>query len=185
MDSWHYKEYELKRVQKRKELNLLQSQQFPTIKLYGRYNLYGQGPEESDIWHALNDMRARNHVLGVSASMVIFNGFQTRATKSRLKAELLQLQLKNEQADRIFRQDQIELGQSVKYARTDIQNHRDTIAHQKQKSKMNGRLFDVREVNAIVKLEDQIELVYQQMELDASLIEERVKLKELEILNEE
>ena len=183
-ESWQYREWELQKEKKRKELALHKAQQYPTIKLYGKYNFYGTGSERCTIWCSLYDMEARNYVVGISASMTLFNGFQSSATEKRLKAELLQLELQEMQESRRLIQQQEETRQNVRYASNDIKNYRSTISKQNRKDKMNSRLYEIKEVTAIDKLEGKIELLYKKLELKIREIEKSVKLKELEILNE-
>lgn len=183
-DSWQYQEWELQKEKKRKELELLAAEQYPTIKLYGKYNFYGTGSQNCTIWCSLYDMEARNHVIGISVSMTLFNGFRSSATKKRLKAELLQLELRKEQENRRLRQQHLEVRQNIRYASNDINNYMATINQQHQRGKMKNRLFNIKEVTAIDKAEEKIELLYKKLDLATRIIEQNTKLKELEILNE-
>jgi hypothetical protein len=128
-------------------------------------------------------MGERNKVIGISFNMTLFNSFQTSATKKRLKAELLQLKLKNMQEERRLKEEHLEIRQSIKYASSDIKNYNSTIEEQTNKAIMKNRLFKVKEVTAIDKLEDKIEILYTKLQKSSKIIEQDFKFKELEILN--
>lgn len=181
-ESISYKEFSLQKQKKVKELNQVYSEYYPKINLFGKHNWYGAA--ESTAKYALQDLKKRNYVAGISVNWVLFNGFQTVSKQERIKAELEQLKLQELEEKREFEKVQHLNEQKILSLQNDIRNYQDNLNIQEEKLKMNQRLRDIKKIDKISEFEDKVEKLQKILQLKKSLISKWSKQKELEILNE-
>jgi len=176
-----HQSFQAKKEQKEQELELLDAELYPSINFFGRYNMYGA--KVTSIWTSMYHMRKRNYVVGLGVNYTLFEGFKSSASKKRLKAEKLQLELQDQEQEEIFAQQQKANEQKVQSIITQIEQTTQSIAQQEQKTQMLTRLQAQQEVDGISVLKNKVSAIYKQLALDKNLIEQQSKLKEMEILN--
>lgn len=181
-ESFTHQSFEAKKEQKGYELELLNSEQYPTVQFFGKYNFYGA--KECSLGCAFEEMKERNYLLGIGLNIPIFSGFKSTASKRRIKAELLQLTLQDQEQQEYFTQQQKENQFKTESIATQIEQTQKGIDEQQNKINMTQRLLDQQEIDSISGVKEKIASVYKQLELESHLIEQSSKLKEMEILNE-
>lgn len=181
-NTFTHQSFQLKLQQKEHELDLLNAELFPTVNFFGRYNLYGA--KKTSIWVSNYHMRPRNYVVGLSVNYNLFEGFKSFASRKRIKAERLKLELQDEEQEELYTQQQRENEAKVESIVTQIEQTHKSIEEQQTKSSMLTRLQVQQEVDGISVLEDRTAAIYKQVNLDKSLIEQQSKLMEMEIFNE-
>lgn len=181
-DSFTHKSFQAKKEQKEYELELLDSQQYPTVNFFGRYNLYGA--KKTSIWVSMYHMRPRNYVVGLSVNYKLFEGFKSFASRKRIKAEKLKLELQDQEQQELFVQQQKANKEKVQSIVTQIEQTTKSIEEQTEKTDMLTRLQAQQEIDGLSVLRDKVATIYKQLALDKNLIEQSSKLKEMEILND-
>lgn len=179
--SWQYKSWSRKIDRKRKEIELLHDQQYPAIDLYADYNF--RGAAKCRIGCAFEHMKPSHYVIGVRASVALFDGFKSEATERKLRAEEEQLRLQRLQSQREYQQKQREIAHNAQYIGEEIGLYEEMIGYQEQKLHMQKRLLKNKEITAIVKLKDEIAILYKKLELAVKKAVRASKLKEMEIHN--
>ena len=164
------------------ELELLDSEQYPSINFFGRYNMYGA--KKTSIWVSMYHMRPRNYVVGLGVNYRFFEGFKSFASRKRIKAEKLQLELQDQEQQELFVQQQKANKEKVQSIVTQIEQTTKSIEEQTGKTNMLTRLQAQQEVDGLSVLRDKVAATYKQLALDKNLIEQSSKLKEMEILND-
>ncbi|WP_373071178.1 TolC family protein [Sulfurimonas sp.] len=181
-ESIGYKEISFQKQKKAKELEQVNSEFYPSVSLFGKHNWYGAAECSANC--ALEDLKKRNYVVGISVNWVLFNGFQTVSKQARVKAELEELRLQELEEKREFEKVQYLNIQKILSLQNDIQNYQDNLNIQEEKLKMNQRLRDIKKIDKISEFEDRVEKLQKILQLKQSLISKWSKQKELEILNE-
>ena len=181
LKSRQYKSWSRKIDKKRKEIELLHNQQYPAIDFYANYNFYGSA--KCQIGCAFENMEPSHYVIGVRASVALFDGFKSEATERKLRAEEEQLRLQRLQSQREYQQKQREIAHNAQYIGEEIGLYEEMIGYQEQKLHMQKRLLKNKEITAIVKLKDEIAILYKKLELAVKKAVRASKLKEMEIHN--
>lgn len=181
-NTFTHKSFQAKKEQKEYELELINSELFPTVNFFGRYNLYGA--KKTSIWTSMYHMRERNYVVGLGVNYTFFEGFKSSASKKRVNAEKLQLELQDQEQEELFNEQQKANKQKIESIVTQIEQTNRSIEEQEQKTDMLARLQAQQEVDGISILKDKISVIYKALALDKNLIEQSTKLKEIDILND-
>jgi len=181
-ESFTHQSFQAKKEQKEYELELLNSEQYPTVNFFGRYNLYGA--KKTSIWTSMYHMRARNYVVGLGINYRFFEGFKSFASRKRIKAEKLQLELQDQEQQELFTQQQKANEEKIQSIVTQIEQTTKMIEEQTGKTNMITRLQAQQEVDGLSILRDKVAAVYKVLAFEKNLIEQSSKLKEMEILNE-
>jgi len=181
-ESFTHQSFEAKKEQKGYELELLNSEQYPTVQFFGKYNFYGA--KECSLGCAFQDMKKRNYLLGIGLNVPVFSGFKSIASKKRIKAEQLQITLQDQEQQAYFTQQQKENQFKRESISTQIEQSQKGIEEQQHKMNMTQRLLEQQEIDSISGVKEKIAAVYKQLALDKNLIDQSAKLKEMEILNE-
>ena len=181
-DTVTHQSFQMKERQKQYELALVKAQKYPTVTLFGKYNLYGS--KECSLWCALEDTKERNYVVGMGINIPIFDGFKTDASKKRIHAEIVQLKLQDQEQEEIFFHKQYKNKVNLQSISNQIEQTQESIKEQQYKSTMVERLRAVHEIDSFSEIKEQIATLYNLLTLHKHFIEESAKLKEMEILND-
>lgn len=141
------------------------------------------GAKKTSIWVSMYHMRKRNYVVGLGINYRFFEGFKSFASRKRIKAEKLQLELQDQEQQEFFVQQQKANEEKVQSIVTQIEQTTKSIEEQTEKTNMLTRLQAQQEVDGIAILRDKVAAVYKQLALDKNLIEQGSKFKEMAILN--
>jgi outer membrane protein TolC len=178
-DSFIYKQRKLDIKQKEKEILQLEQELYPSIKLFSTYNFYEKDKEHMEESFELDE---RNYVVGVGINIVLFEGFKYDATKRKLKAELKQLNLQNEQYKKEFYLQKKENQKEFSKISDNIINISYTKDAYEKKTDTIHKLDNVKNIDTVSLLDNEIKNHEKNLELQSSIIQKNIKLKEMEII---
>jgi outer membrane protein TolC len=171
-------EYQEKIKQKTKEIQLASKERFPTINLYGNYNLY---KSDYDKWSKSLGLEERNYIIGLSLSLTLFDSYIYDTKKRKLQLQIKKLQLENElQKEKYIlsqsnlSQEVVSLDEEIHYSKINQTKHQDTLRLQKN-------LQDKKLSDSISSLEKEIQQYKIDLNLDLNKLTQIIKLKQMQI----
>lgn len=180
--SIEYQIYNLEIEKKKAELGILRRERFPQFKLYSNYTLYGSDRDKFDV--ALEDLRQKNWVIGVSTVISLFEGFKSVNNEQRLKLEISKLQLEREKKIAELKNLCDKTSRTAMLYKQEVRTQKDLLKNAQDKTAMIERLDRQQIIDKVVLLTQKIELINQALALEKTLINKISFTKKLNILLE-
>ena len=177
-NSFISKQLKLKTKQKIEELNLLNNSNYPVIKFYGSYNVY---KNNDDSFRQSFKLDKKDYMIGFGININLFNGFKYTSNKAKLKAEMTKLNLENKEQKELFYFNKIQSKQMFKSINQNLYKLEENLKEQNLKSSMINRLSNIKNIDMIRKLKNDIENIQIKKELEIVKIKNRIKKKEMHI----
>lgn len=158
---------------KKSEINLIKAEYFPTISLFGKYDIYGSNTD--NFGDAFDDMKENSYKYGLNISWQIFNGFKVISQEKKAFQELKKLSLNYEKSKQDFQSELNSLNKTYKFNKKVIEENNKALNFSDEKIDMNSRLNEIGEINKTVEIESIIKKLY--VELDLKKAQEEMSYK--------
>lgn len=178
-----YKNYQAKIDKKIKEAELIDRNKLPKIAMYMNYTVMGK--DENNIMDSFQNFQNKNAAIGLSTTFVPFDGYKTAADKKKAKLEVKKLKLERDQAMADLQNNYDKLYEDAVYYQKTAANNKlllnllaDKLAELKLMSKEQPN-------NCEDILNEQIKIIYQQLELEKKLIDKEAAVKKYQTFAQE
>lgn len=180
INSLESKYYDLEVEKKKAELSILKRERLPSFKFYTGYSLYGQDPNQ--YFGAFQDMGARNLILGISSSYILFDGFKNRANQEKAKLEIEKLQYEKNKKIVDLQRQYHKTYQTYETYNEELKIKKELLRNVQEKIKAMSRLSQNKLLSKNEYLDAKAELLNQELELEENIISITSKIEELKII---
>ncbi len=175
--------YGLEIEKKNAEIDALKRELYPKIDVYSNYIWYGS--DETASGESARSLRPRNFVIGLVATMYLFEGFKSMADIDKAKIESERLKLEKARKLLDLSRAHAKLVEEKKIRTLGIANQTDMLRQVNEKLAMIERMFQQKVVGRTEYLNQKVELLEQSLELRKVIIGRTAALRELDILSQE
>lgn len=180
-DAPEYRIYALEIEKKKAELEAVRRERLPQLAAYSSYIWYGN--DLSAYGSSIADVKPRNFVVGIAATLPLFDGFKNASQVERLQAEVERLRVEKEKKLAELKGKYTKLT-AAKRSYSESMEHQNTMLKDTALNlSMSERLSAEQIVEYAELLERRIEMVNRQFEVAKIAITEAAAVKELEIMS--
>lgn len=177
-----FKIYDLEIGKKEAELEILKNDRYPRFDFYSSYVWYGK--DGSDYGRSIDEMESRNYLVGISATIPLFDGFKTSSQIQKAKLEIERLRLEKGKGIAEVMNRRTKLEETSRSLAEELKNRQEIVAGTEENLSMVSRLTAQKAAEYAELLNRKIELVHEKWEITRTKITQRSALLELQIFSE-
>jgi outer membrane protein TolC len=148
---------------KKAQLELIQTQYYPQMNFFGKYDFYGF--DEGDFSNTFDNFQENSYKYGLNISWTVFDGFKLKSQEKKAMQELSQLKLKYEQARDDFMTELDTLNKTYAFYLNIYDKNKKRVELSTSNTDMALRLNKIGEVDKSIQINSMIKKIYAQLEL--------------------
>ena len=168
---------------KKAELEVYKRQRYPQISFYTNYSFYGNAG--TNPYTAIKDIESDNWLLGISANLMLFDGFKNQGSRQRLQNEVEKLQVQKEQKIHEISIKYKKSQEQAKLFEIELKDKQELLSDVDNKLTAIKKLTENQVTDKTTYLKQKAELLNQKIELEKSIINSVSTVKQLEIISTE